>query len=222
MKESILSLITCFVLVFTFGCRKSDSVSYFPTRTVYTIPDDFKEWAMYQPGSYWVYLNEKSGVTDCTSYKRGPYYHEDVFNDPFMPSVEYMWFFTKGSLFTRYDIQGGKAGNATLRLWMGNGDELFALTHKTITDSAHADTSTYLYPYSYKLIEMLDTLTLNNNHFFQVYHVGLTKIISDEPPPVIKIFYDFYWSRAIGLICFKKSYMNYDTTWSLVRWKSIQ
>jgi hypothetical protein len=222
MKAATLYIMTCLLLLIPCGCRKSNSVSYSSPTTVYNIPDDFKEWAMYQPGSYWVYLNEKSGVTDCTSYKRGPYYHEDVFTDHFMPSVEYMWFFTNGPLFSRYDIQGGKDGNATLRLWDGAGDALMALTHKTIVDSAHADTSTYIYPYSYKFIERLDTLTLNNNHFLQVYHVRLTKIISDEPPPVIQMFYDFYWSKGIGLIYFRKNAFNSDTTWSLIRWKSVQ
>ena len=56
--------ITFFLLVLPFlyvfeGCTKQDP-------EYYTIPEDFKQWVVYQPGTYWIYLNEKTGAQDCT------------------------------------------------------------------------------------------------------------------------------------------------------------
>jgi len=58
IKITLFLLILPFFCVFE-GCTKNDP-------EYYTIPEDFKQWVVYQPGTYWIYLNEKTGVQDCT------------------------------------------------------------------------------------------------------------------------------------------------------------
>jgi len=183
---------------------------------LYSIPDEFKAWTMFNPGSYWLYLNEKTQEIDCTSVKHGPYYKEELCYN--CPVVQYMWYYTKSSFLMKFDAVGGKDGNATLTLTTNKGEGL-ALTQRTINAPEDSD-STYYGCYTYRFIAKTDTFSLNGNQFNNVYHTRLewTGCYAQTD----HMTYDFFWARGIGLISLKKTYDNQDTTWSLVRWKAIQ
>jgi hypothetical protein len=201
------------VLAILCSCAKSPNILVQPG-PMRNIPEEFKAWTIFQPESYWIYLNEKTGITDTTSFKHGPYYNKTIYWNA--PPVEYMWFYTNGPLMTRYDDEGGVNGNATLNLWLKTGGSVLALTHKTLLDPEHSDSSTYYF--SYWFIEQLPVLTLNNNHFQNVCHTRLSRKYSYYQTH--NTVYDFYFARGIGLIRLKKADANTDTTWSIMHWKT--
>lgn len=213
MRVFIFSLMLCLTVVIQYGCRKGGTYQTFTT-AIDSIPGEFKAWTMFMPGSYWVYLNEKTGVTDCTSYKRGPFYNYN--ND----GVQFMWYYTNSKLWGRFADQAGTYRDAYYKIMLRNGYELLGLTWKTLIDSVPRDSARY--DFTYKFIEHLDTLSLNGKPFTQVYHTKFVRKISEFPSPEVDIIYDLYFSKGIGLICFKKSDNSQDTTWSLVRWKTVQ
>ncbi len=51
----------CFILAFILftACTKTE---YIHT----PVTEEFKQWCVFQPGSYWVYQNDSTSVTDCT------------------------------------------------------------------------------------------------------------------------------------------------------------
>jgi hypothetical protein len=60
MCNKIISFLLLLPFLYVFeGCTKHDP-------EYYTIPEDFRQWVVYQPGTYWIYLNEKTGAQDCT------------------------------------------------------------------------------------------------------------------------------------------------------------
>ena len=213
MKAFFSHILLFSILAFLCSCVKPTN-SLIQPGPMQNIPEEFRAWTMFQPGSYWIYLNEKTGIADTTSVKHGPYYHKTIFSNA--PPVEYMWFYTRGSLLTRYDVEGGQNGNATLNLWLQTGGEVLALTYKTLVDPDHADTTTYYL--SYWFVEKSPEMTINNNHFQNVYHTRLSRQYSYYQTQ--NTVYDFYFARGIGLICLKKADANTDTTWSIVRWNT--
>lgn len=197
----------CFTVVIQYGCRKGGTYQS-PTTAIDSIPGEFKAWTMFRPGSFWVYLNEKTGITDCTTYKRGPFYQKDVYFD--IPAVEYMWYYTNGKFWVRFTDQAGKYRDAYYKLMLTNGYEMLGLTWKTLIDPVPRDSDRY--DFTYKFIEHLDTLSLNGKPFTQVYHTKFVRKISEFPSPEVDIIYNLYFSKGIGLICFKKSDNSQDTT----------
>ena len=211
MRKTAFLLLTCAILVSLGGCRKSSTPDLGPRRVLY-IPDDFKAWSLFQPGSYWVYKNEKTGVADCTAFKHGPYTWQANYTN--VPLDEtYIWFYTRGNQVTRYDIKGGSQGNATLKLQMNGSVSALALNYNTILNPGHGDTANSYS--SYKFIERWDTLILNKHPFLNVLHTRYSW-------PGYYVVYDFYWAKGVGLVRLQKSGTDTDTTWSLLRWKTVQ
>jgi hypothetical protein len=62
----------------------------------------------------------------------------------------------------------------------------------------------------------IDTLILNNNKFINVIHTRNMGIYKSG------YHYDYYFAKNIGLIKFSVSTVQYDTTWSLMRWHTNQ
>ena len=212
MRKTVFLLLACAILASLWGCHKSSNTDQGPRR-VLNIPDDFKEWSLFQPGSYWVYKDEKTGIADCTAYKHGPYTWQANYTN--VPLDEtYIWFYTRGNQVTGYDIKGGLQGNATLLLNMaGFYVSVLALNNNTILNPGHGDTSN---SYStYKFIERWDTLIINKHPFPDVLHTRNTW-------PGYYVVFDFYWAKGVGLVRLQKTGTDTDTTWSLMRWKSVQ
>jgi hypothetical protein len=57
LTKRIIPWIVLISLVFIiFSCKKEDHNHY--------VSQEFKEWTIFKPGSYWVYKNETTNVTD--------------------------------------------------------------------------------------------------------------------------------------------------------------
>jgi hypothetical protein len=207
-----------FAVILHAGCSKRPNQDPYTPGPSYNIPQEFKAWTVFNKGSWWVYKNESSNLLDTNICIHGPYVNHDPCGN--CPVIEYNWFYLKGSVVVRYDVQGVINDNAILRIMTGDFADLFALTYKTIENGAQGDTSGY--SYQYEFVEKLDSMNLNGHAFSNVYHTRITwkDTYYYDPPPYKG--YDFYFARNIGLIMLKKDYYTQDTTWSLMNWHAIQ
>jgi hypothetical protein len=172
----------------------------------YLLSPECIKWTMFRPGSYWVYLNEKTQSSDCTYYKHGLYYNKENFYNGIH---EYNWFFVNSNMFIKFDLAGGDNGNV-LTVGLPEFQDLIALTQKSLVDSVTCDSVPGIYTYT--LVEKLPFFTLNGNSYTNVVHTKSRLQNSD------KYSYDFYWAKNIGIIYFKKNHDLHDTAWSLTRW----
>lgn len=199
------------------ACSKYPHEDPFIPGPPYNIPDEFRAWTVFNAGSWWAYKNEKSNIIDTTKCIHGAFYNQELCGN--CPVIEYIWFFLKGSVATRYDIEGGKNENASLKIMRDGFSETLAFTYKTLADSAQSDSSGWVFDYQF--IERMDSFILNGNTFSNVYHTRLSWKESYYGPPKY-LGYDYYFARNIGLILLKKNYPLTDTTWSLMNWYTVQ
>jgi len=214
MKKDLLLLILPVILF--AGCRKQTTEQQ-QLGPLYSIPDNIQQWTIYNQGSYWIYLNEKTQETDSVSVKHGPYYHKDLCYN--CPVREYRWYYLRSSFLFKIDIHGGPDGNATAYIVPNISSIVPALTEKSLDDPAHADT-TIGYYYAYSVVERLDSLILNGNTIHDVLHTRLT-YKQDCYSDCVKTW-DYYWVKNLGLVKITKTYANRDSTWSLVRFHPVQ
>jgi hypothetical protein len=80
-------------------------------------------------------------------------------------------------------------------------------------------TSNWLSAYC-RYVEKIDTLVLNNNKFVDVIHTRSSD--NNRYPYYENCLNDYYFARNIGLIKYSVQTDTYDSTWSLVRWHTIQ
>ncbi|MEI7897127.1 MAG: hypothetical protein WCJ26_08830 [bacterium] len=197
----------CVILVLLISCKKSEEPNPVIVQNPnYLLSIECKKWTMFQPGSYWVYLNEKTQSSDCTYYKHGLYYNKENYYNGIH---EYNWFFVNSNMFIKFSLAGGENGNS-LTVDLPKFQNLIALTQKSLADSVTCDSVPGIYTYT--LVEKLPFFTLNGNNYTNVVHTKCRYQKSD------KYAYDFYWAKNIGIIYFKKNYELHDTAWSLARW----
>jgi hypothetical protein len=200
------------------GCRKTTGPgdNYYTMGPLYSIPEEFKAWTIFRPGSYWIYLNEITFSQDSTVFKHGPYYQVDTCYN--CPVEQRMWFWVRSPFLTGFYALGGPGGNASLNVSSTYTNDL-GLTDKCLDDPLHADTSYYSY-YSFSFVEKVDTMILGTNIFSNVIHtrINWTNGYANHS----KLTCDYYWARGIGMIKTRRNYGDADTTWSLVTWKTVQ
>ena len=200
-------LVISFFLLLLISCKKGEDPNPVIVQNPnYLLSPECKQWTMFQPGSYWVYRNEKTQSADCTFYKHGLYYNKENYYNGFH---EYNWYFVSSKMFIQFSLAGGENGNA-LTVRLPKFQEMIALTQKSLLDSVVCDSVPGIYTYT--LVEKLLIYRLNGNKYTNVIHTRCRLQNSD------KYAYDFYWAKNIGIIYFKKKYDLQDTAWSLTRW----
>ena len=210
--KKIITVLVLFCVVLT-GCKKSGGVYMDMSYPTYKIPDNLKKWTIYKPGSYWVYLNEKTQVIDCTSFKHGPYDYIDG-------GIEYNWFFVRGPFLNKIDVRAVSKGNAMVFIALNTPGIGIGLTNKTLIDTVNADTTLQWKYLDYSFVEHLDSTIINGNKFTNVFHTRTIFLSSYNIGYLTG--YDYYWAKGVGLIRLTEKRTNGDTTWSLVRWNTVQ
>jgi len=205
-----------FVPLLLAGCHKpSDQPTFLTPGPLYAIPAEMKEWTMFKPGSYWIYKNESTGESDSSTQKYGPYFEEIPCRN--CPVRQEMWFFAASPVYAKFELHGGADSNAVL--WITTRDHRVTdiLTYYTLVHpDASSNTSDYLE--TYKCLGVLDNFVLNDNTFMHVIVTSLAGTNYSDPDRYL----ESYFARNIGLIKFTQRSKNSDTTWSLIRWHTVQ
>ncbi len=204
MKRSVIinwTMFSCLLILFSFGCEKQN--------TKYYIQDSFKQWVLFQKGSHWVYLNEKSQVLDCTFISKPPVTYMTPPEPASIQHEELIYSFTSGFLVNGY-LESGRMKNI---YFLGD----FLSSSHALTAAMINNSSSKPFFDNCWLIERIDSLIINNVIFNDVIHTRDSNEIHADF--CIK---DYYFVKNIGLIKFSITTAEFDSTWSLVRWKVVQ
>jgi hypothetical protein len=195
------------VLVFFFGCKKENKETYF------YVYDSIKDWVYFSEGSYWVCLNEKTNKERSCYLNmipthgfappagEGSIHFEGYYYD--LTSSLIPWVSITCDPSNSYAELGSfyQSGLGFIALTSGITKNILARTKGCSVDSTPC-----------QLVEIIDTLQLNNNRFFNVIHTRASYQYYGN------FQNDYYFAKDVGLIKFRIKASSIDTTWSLLRW----
>ena len=190
------------LLIFVFSCNKSSTTTYY-------ISDSFKAWSLFQPGSYWVYLDEKKQMPDSIYLDSKPI---SYFTPPKPASIQYE--------IIDYQISNGFLNYAAIECGE-NGSNLglsdFYSNDSYALSTGVIDNTMTMVSENCRLIERLDTMVINNYKFTNVIH---TRDTNNFLTHIWRK--DYYFAKNIGLLKFSIKTPKTDSTWSILRWHIIQ
>jgi hypothetical protein len=206
-------ILLLFTLLFT-GCTKEKEYTY-------NVPDDFKAYTYFKTGSYWIYLNEKTGITDCT-YISKFYSTTRVSGDNGTSDPKVTRDYTEmvfGGKLLRESVVTAELNDAMVEISPNNNYiSDIGLTYSLLLDPKMSSTRYREEIYNYGISVVYPEETINGNSFSHVYNIhqdGLTDL-GDS------IVYDVQIVKNIGLVKIRFYDEHADTTWSLVKWKIVQ
>jgi hypothetical protein len=192
-------------LVLVSNCKKKGTTTYY-------IDNSFKEWVLFQKGSYWVYLNEKRQVQDSTYIIMQPRYGFTPPPSENLDHYEQIYYDVSNSFLKSVAINREPGDSyVSLEFFYPDDGAGFTGLNSSITDGTWSGSSN-----SFKLIEKIDTIFLNSSRFTNVIHTRSTSTYYDN------LQNDYYFAKNIGLVKFAIKTNTFDSTWSLMRWHVIQ
>ena len=183
----------------------------------YNIPDDFQSWCRYKVGTYWIYRNEKTLLTDCTYVKifsvethnqEGDNYKVIAYYDVESSDIS-------GSFLSSFRTEAHSGDYASMSINLKYGDIEFSTD---LVTNPHYTKAWYEGQSSGGVVPVFPKEEINGNSFSNVY-LCRTESQTWEGDSVIV---DGHLVRTIGLVEYKHRVDKVDTTWTLVRWHVIQ
>jgi hypothetical protein len=195
----ILIIISSLVLV---SCQKKE--------VYYPIQNSFKEWVLFQKGSYWIYSDKKNNKIDSTYILYGP---TDFISDPSYDNHLYQYIHYTQSDIGDYIIYATE-NDSYLMNQNGITGGVSIISNTVVSGNSEIVTKTCW------VIERFDSLILENNVFYRVIHVRDTNSQNINYAEPLAI--DYYMAYKIGVIKVSLKTNHIDSTLTLVRWHVIQ
>jgi hypothetical protein len=186
------------------GCKKQD-INYY-------IPDEFRLWTCYKPGSYWIYLNEKTGAQDCTYVKEfmsGIHSSHSYESDP-VHNYEYATVAFTSHLYSSFDIV-----TTSLSIPLFNAEiSSIGFSYSLLKNPVYT-----LYNYGGSgVYEVYSMESVNGNEFLNVYDMRSEWLNKSGD----SLAWEAHFVESVGIIKLRTSKAPFDTTWSLLRWGIVQ
>jgi hypothetical protein len=194
-----------FLSLILTNCYKKENPEH------YVISADFKKWVDFNEGSYWVYRNENSGVIDSCFivHKEAVTYREysdaGYFYDIILIILSRCTFFQSIAIQAEANFDWATIG-------LINGTE-----ENSLRSDIQKGQRIAVGQGTYEVVDVLDSIQINNYYFRNVIHTRSTNNWTTG-----SIIHDYFFSKGIGLIRLHQELMDTDSTWNLLRWKTIQ
>ena len=203
------------------GCTKHDPEYYY-------VPDDFKQWVVYQPGTYWIYLNEKTGIQDCTyvtSVYTGQYVKGGNGSSDTERHFEVITSSCSGPLFKSMSSVATMersivtSDRATLSIPLNStGMEDISFSYGLLLYPQFIEYRRYEAIENYGVRQVYPQDTIHGKIFTNVYDLCHEWInyMGDS------LVTEAHFAKNTGIIKLRMYKEQSDTTWSLVRYKIVQ
>jgi len=199
-------LIVFLIIICLSSCKKKESV--------YTIPEEFRAWSVFQPGSYWFYLNEQTQSIDSSYITGFSDQMRGVANDP-----HNIWYWENvnidftGSFLSHFEIMSTSNNFASLYVNYRSGSSM-ALQLAYFNNYGLVHRETHLMG----VVKVFSEFNVNGNTFTNVYQTRDSWSSGNGYADTV----DFYFAKNIGIIKLEKHLAQTDTTWSVIRWHVVQ
>jgi hypothetical protein len=221
LKKITFFLLTLPLLYVFQGCIKHDPEYYY-------IPDEFKQWVVYQPGTYWIYLNETTGLQDCTYVTRvytGQHVTGGNGSSDTERHFEEITSSCNGPLFKSMSSAAElersivTSDRATLSIPLkSSGMEDVSFSYGLLLYPQFIEYRRYEAMSNFGVKQVYPQEIINGNNFTNVYDLRHEWIdyMGDS------LVTEAHFAKNTGIIKLRIYKEQFDTTWSLVRYKIVQ
>lgn len=222
MKRSLPVLL--FLLLLASACHKNQDEYY--------IPDEFKNWGCFKPGTYWIYLNDKTGTQDCTwvkEFQTGMHAHGE---DP-DPTYYYEYFDVSlaGPLFTSISTNAQRTSKS--HDWKDMAGMTMTLVNdqmENIWFSSELEANPEFIQRIYReyvfwktgVFSVYPVEVINDDTFSNVYDIRKEWFSSNIYSYGDSLSTEAHLVKNIGIVKYRSYKEGIDTTWTLLRWKVVQ
>ena len=202
--SSLSILLVCACVLLMGACTKEGKH--------YPVSQEFKDYFLFQKGSYWIYKNDSTNEVDSTYLKTAPVYYSYLTGDRTKsdPSLEEYVVKFQSDILGRYLFYSSTGGQDFLEMAIGPSDNAYGMIDQLVPDSNY-----YLnfYPHGYlKVSPKIPSIEFNSKIFYNVLY---TRYYSDSTT------FNFYFAKNVGLIKIYGHWAKKDQSWSLLRYHVI-
>jgi hypothetical protein len=178
----------------------------------YTVSQEFKDYFLFQKGSYWIYKNDSTNGIDST-YLLGVPLH-NIFptgENKSDPTIEQYILEFNSDIMLNYHIETYTSDQTYIMMYIKDSTYAFGMISQLIADSNY-----YLQFFAegyFKVLPTLPSIELNSIIFNNVLQ---TKFYNDKDS------FNFYFAKNVGLIKIKGKWENKNHSWSLLRYNVFQ
>ena len=199
------------LLVFSFllligSCKKKDSPQ------ILYIDNSFKEWVLFQKGSYWIYLNGMNSVLDSSYVSTKP---EGGYYPPLPENAAFHYeaiSYKLANSFIKYaKISRDPNGSFISFSTYYPNEAVFPALFNGYTNASWLGSSDYC-----SFVEKIDSMIINTNKFKNVIH---TRVVNSY---YNNLQFDYYFVKNVGWVKYSIKTSTMDTTWSLLRYHVVQ
>lgn len=223
------NLFIIFILsLFLAQCRKDKSIPPDPEPCngcpVYHI-SDVKDWLYFQPGTYWIYEEENSGMIDSV-YVTSNTYDDGTSGSAFFRCETYS---TYNGYY--YNIRSNNPTDSEGCLPTITRENFCVIVERVKTKPGNFVGTTILFPYRnyinkpayaggppWSIItveEILDSITIQNKLFYQIVKLKNTEDVTENNQET-----NYFISKNIGIV--KRVLIDSVHVWNLIRYNIIQ
>lgn len=184
-----------------------------------TIPDQFLGYCRFREGSYWIYRNERTGVSDCTfitKYNSATFF-EDGDNYTILYYFDMEWMEASGPFLRKIDARCSTDDFAEVTYSLNYLSQEIWFTTSLASNPQYRE-AWYEGQASVGVVAVYPTETVNGKIFTNVYHCR----VADQRWDGDSVITDAHLVKNVGFVKFTKRIDQADTTWTLVRWNVIQ
>jgi len=204
--DRIFILTSVFIVILFFtGCKKSSQ----PSHDV--IPDEIKQWYLYQKDSYWVYQNDQTPQIDCVYISKDPSLWQENFlkDDGSIYAIkDHLDISYEGNVFQSCNID-----SHVVEIGTPESQRNTAFNANILEGHKYIDRND-----TFEFVHHYDSLNIDNHYFRDVRQTRYSTIMNNNKTFAVT----FFLARHIGLIRINKSISGIDTTWSVIRYHPIQ
>jgi hypothetical protein len=198
-----ISFMLLFISLLTTECHKKSQ------KTTEYIPSELKDYALFQPGSFWIYKNENTGNIDSTFISKKPefiYYSASYDNNTITELCQVFYegpFLSTTNLSpSTYHIIFPDYSFEAINPISFKPDQIFELDGAT----------------TLKYFPLVDSMKIGNNTFYDIF-ITQWQFVSLQHDTTTNTC---YFVKKVGLIKFNHKAPTSDSTWNILRFHVLQ
>jgi len=205
-EKYFIYLIFTFIFIQFCGCNKKPEICH--------IPQNLKDYTIFQKGSFWIYKNETSTLTDSTFVESiTPYLQSG--SDKGDPDIETCTIIFNSEIISKTVIYPDGVG---IVLFDGFRSPYLYSTFQPGYHDYSNNQPGNPYPSYFKNLNYFDSLVVNNKKYYNIMNTQFYQIKAYNDTVTLT----YYIAKFIGLIKINKKVNAQNTTWSLIRSKTVR
>jgi hypothetical protein len=207
MRSKFNILILPIAMIMLASCTKEGRL--------HSVSQEFRDYLLFQKGSYWIYQDDSTKAVDCTYLAGSPSYsiYKTGDHEKSDPSIEqYLLSFTSG-VYQGFQIFSTINDRNYLVVFFSFGHYGFGMIDQMIPDSNYyIDKDPFGY---FKVSPLISSIDINAVTYHQVINTRFNNISGEST-------FTFYFAKHVGLVKIYGNWDNQNQSWSLLRYHVVQ